>query len=237
MSGDSPELNMAAITDAKSLFDNLSREQFTGAERRAALEICVIRDSLESLGGSARWVPHEENPVDCLTKLRGNAARMTDLMRTGRFQLTDVEAEMHKRREYREQTGKRNPRPMRTTKNSVVLLNFGSRKAECSQYSLQHSLFVIETRPQAASRLAGVGTQGAEGRPQATSCLAGVALLERLRLLPVRSQAATRLAGIVSQRSSVDQQTSSVALQNFVGKNCYGPRQLCAWPGATQEET
>ena len=119
ISGDSPDLNMAAITDAKSLFDNLSREQFTGAERRAALEICVIRDSLESLGGAAKWVPHEENPVDCLTKLKGNAARMVQLMKTARFQLTNVEAEMTKRKEYREQTGKRNPRPMRTTEHGT----------------------------------------------------------------------------------------------------------------------
>ena len=45
------ELNMAAVTDAKSLYDNLHQEQFTGAERRAALEICVIRDSLHSFDG------------------------------------------------------------------------------------------------------------------------------------------------------------------------------------------
>ena len=67
---------MAAITDAKSLYDNLTREQYSGAEKRSALEICVIRDSLASLGGAARWVPHEENPVDCMTKLKGNTSRM-----------------------------------------------------------------------------------------------------------------------------------------------------------------
>ena len=60
------------ITDAKSLYDALHQEQYTGAEKRAALEVCVIRDSLESLGGKARWVPHDKNPVDCLTKLSGN---------------------------------------------------------------------------------------------------------------------------------------------------------------------
>ena len=59
MSSDDAELNMKAITDAKSMYDNLNREQFAGAEKRAALEMCVIRDSLESLGGRAGWVPHE----------------------------------------------------------------------------------------------------------------------------------------------------------------------------------
>ena len=49
------ELDLAAVTDAKSLFNNLMQEQYTGAEKRAALEICVIRDSLDSLGGKARW--------------------------------------------------------------------------------------------------------------------------------------------------------------------------------------
>ena len=67
---DNDGLDLASITDAKSLFDNLMQQQYTGAEKRAALEICVIRDSLESLGGRVRWVPHDRNPADCLTKLR-----------------------------------------------------------------------------------------------------------------------------------------------------------------------
>ena len=35
---DHSELDLASITDAKSLFDNLIQEQYTGAEKRAALE-------------------------------------------------------------------------------------------------------------------------------------------------------------------------------------------------------
>ena len=38
---DNSELDLATITDAKSLYDNLMQEQYTGAEKRAALEICV----------------------------------------------------------------------------------------------------------------------------------------------------------------------------------------------------
>ena len=41
------ELDIASIIDAKSLHDAISQEQYTGAEKRAALEVCVIRDSLE----------------------------------------------------------------------------------------------------------------------------------------------------------------------------------------------
>ena len=79
----------------------------------AALEICVIRDSLESLGGSCRWVPHEQNPVDGMTKLKGNTARLLELLQTGSYKLTMEDSELAARKEYRAQTGKRNPRPKR----------------------------------------------------------------------------------------------------------------------------
>ena len=85
---DSDQMNLAAVTDAKSMYDNLTREQYSGAEKRAALELCVIKDSLQSLGGTARWVPHERNPVDCMTKVKGNAVTMLLLLKTARFRLT-----------------------------------------------------------------------------------------------------------------------------------------------------
>eukprot|EP00971_Amphidinium_carterae_P166027 3290721-Amphidinium_carterae.1 len=44
-------MRLVAALDAKSLYDNLQREAFSGAERRAALEIAVIRDSLRAIGG------------------------------------------------------------------------------------------------------------------------------------------------------------------------------------------
>ena len=45
------ELDIASITDAKSLCDTVSQEQCTGAEKRAALEVCV--DTRQS--GRAGW--------------------------------------------------------------------------------------------------------------------------------------------------------------------------------------
>ena len=50
------ELDIASFTDAKSLYDTLSQEQYTGAEKRAALGVCVcvIRDSLDALGGKEK---------------------------------------------------------------------------------------------------------------------------------------------------------------------------------------
>ena len=110
-------LNQKSITDAKSLYDTLVKEQFSGAEKRAALEICVIRDSLASMDGKAGWVPHEENPVDCLTKLHGNSARMLQLMRTAKYKLQVEEEEMAQRKAFREATGKKNPRPMKQSES------------------------------------------------------------------------------------------------------------------------
>lgn len=56
---DDSEVNLATIMDVRRLYDNVAREQYTAAQKRAALEICVIRDSLESLGGAARMIPHD----------------------------------------------------------------------------------------------------------------------------------------------------------------------------------
>ena len=111
------ELDIASITDAKSLYDALVQEQYTGAEKRAALEVCVIRDSLESLGGKARWVPHDKDPVDCLTKLAGNVTPLLELMRKSTYKLVEEADEMEHRKEFREATGRRNPRPNRTVES------------------------------------------------------------------------------------------------------------------------
>ena len=60
-----------AIADAKSLFDALHSEQSHGDDDRSALEIAIIQQSLQRLRGRIRWVPHNENPADGLTKLIG----------------------------------------------------------------------------------------------------------------------------------------------------------------------
>ena len=77
--------NLLAVSDSKSLYDSIAKEQYTGAEKRSALEICVIRNSLKQMNGTARWVPHQENPSDCLTKLKGNTARLLELLQKGSY--------------------------------------------------------------------------------------------------------------------------------------------------------
>ena len=85
------EMSMAAIVDAKSLYDVANQEQYAGSDKRSALEICVIRDSLDALGGCARWLPHDRNCSDCMTKLKGNVAPLMELIRTNKYKLTSEE--------------------------------------------------------------------------------------------------------------------------------------------------
>ena len=108
------EVRTLAVTDAKSLYDNLVKEATSQAEKRAGLEICVCRESLDELNGQARWFPHHQNPTDCLTKLGGNSAKLLELLRTNRLCLQNEEQVLAERKEYRETTGKQNPRPSRS---------------------------------------------------------------------------------------------------------------------------
>ena len=95
--------------------------------------MCAIKKSLESLGDAARWVPHEVNPTDCMTKLKGNASQMLQLLRTGRYRLTEEAAELVKRKEYREATGMRNPRPKRLTEDFAPTKRRGMAQAVDTQ--------------------------------------------------------------------------------------------------------
>ena len=87
------------------MHDYLTREQYTGAPQIAALETCVIRDSLDSMTGVCRWVPHEENPVYCITTLKGNAAIMLQTFRTPYIPTVGEADELEHRRKYRVTTG------------------------------------------------------------------------------------------------------------------------------------
>ena len=48
-----------------------------------------------------------------MTKLKGNTARLLELLQKGTYKLTWEESELAARKEFRSQTGKRNPRPKR----------------------------------------------------------------------------------------------------------------------------
>ena len=78
--------NAVAVADAKSLFDALHSEQASGEDDRSALEIAIIQDSLQRLRGRIRWVPHNFNPADGLTKLEGAHMKpLLDLCKSNSF--------------------------------------------------------------------------------------------------------------------------------------------------------
>ena len=84
--------DVVAIADAKSLFDTVKNEQAQGEDDRSALEVAIIQESLAKLRGRIRWVPHNFNPADALTKV-GNAHEepMMNLLRTNTLRIEQEE--------------------------------------------------------------------------------------------------------------------------------------------------
>eukprot|EP00435_Cladocopium_sp_Y103_P001618 s5475_g1.t1 len=72
------------VVDAKSLFDHLVKETIgTAADRRTAIEMQVIRQSLAETGAQVKWVPHPRMTMDCLTKRHGNRVPLVEFLDTG----------------------------------------------------------------------------------------------------------------------------------------------------------
>ena len=80
-------------------------------ERRAALEIAVIKEDLSLMKAMARWVPHHKNPEDALTKHKGShAAPLMRLLRDHRWTIMEEAKELEGMKEAREDLGY-TPRP------------------------------------------------------------------------------------------------------------------------------
>ena len=62
-----------SIGDAKSLYDHLRTETSGGAnDRRTAIDIQIIRSSMEAQGATVIWVDHSGMYADAMTKTNGN---------------------------------------------------------------------------------------------------------------------------------------------------------------------
>ncbi len=80
------------MVDAKSLFDQLVKETVGATEdRRTAIEMQVIRQSLEETNATIRWVPHPRMVVDALTKRNGNRIPLEELLATGLLNLKQMQ--------------------------------------------------------------------------------------------------------------------------------------------------
>lgn len=78
------------VMDAKSLYDALRSEQSQGDDDRCALEISIIRESVISTKGRPRWVPHNKNPADSMTKFAGGHHEpLLRMLQTGLYRIED----------------------------------------------------------------------------------------------------------------------------------------------------
>ena len=92
-----------AITDAKSLYDAL-KKQAKGKEPRIALAAGEIRQGMNACGVQVRWIPHNEQLCDPLTKRmhKANLQALMRVMRAGRYKLRSEGDELAYRRQVRE---------------------------------------------------------------------------------------------------------------------------------------
>jgi len=89
-----------SVVDAKSVYDVLSKNSAgSKADRRTAVEMAIVRESLSAVGSQLRWVPHGRMTADSMTKCdptRGNMA-LLDLMKRSTMTLIDEEGHMNER--------------------------------------------------------------------------------------------------------------------------------------------
>ena len=88
------------ITDAKSLYDALIKcHPASRQDRRNALELAAIIDSMNRGGGMVRWTPHQRMAADMLTKAditKGNGA-LLHLLRSGVLHIDEEQNELKRR--------------------------------------------------------------------------------------------------------------------------------------------
>ena len=86
--------------------DQLCKETVGGSDKRTAIEVIeihIIREDVDSLHGSIRWIDHPAMIADGLTKVKGSNSALYRVLQSGEFQLTAEEDHMQARHEAREQ--------------------------------------------------------------------------------------------------------------------------------------
>ena len=130
------------VMDAKSLYDSLHSEQQNQDDERAALECSLIKEDLETLGGRPRWVPHDKNPADALTKAEGSHfTPMARLLSTARFCIREETEELQDRKQTKEVLGyvpRPRTAPERTTgtwKKKATKVTYQDQELDLDQMS------------------------------------------------------------------------------------------------------
>lgn len=72
------------LIDAKSLYDHLVKPTVGSTEdRRTAIEMQLIRQSMQETGTAVKWISHELMIADCLTKRFGNKEPLYKFLQSG----------------------------------------------------------------------------------------------------------------------------------------------------------
>ena len=74
--------------DAKSVFDALIKEcAGNRQDRRTAVDLAIVRETLKAQGSHIRWIPHPLMPADSMTKADPSAGNdaLRHLLRTGKL--------------------------------------------------------------------------------------------------------------------------------------------------------
>ena len=88
---------LLTICDAKSLYDHLHSETAgCTADKRTAIDIQIVRASLDAQGGEVRWIDHSNMYADALAKRNGNVPLPQTLMRTARACIAGESATLEK---------------------------------------------------------------------------------------------------------------------------------------------
>ena len=139
------------VMDAKGLYDNLLSEQQSGDDERAALEVTIIKEDLDAVGGKVRWVPHNKNPADALTKGVGaHAVPLAEMLRTCRLRIRAEDEELEERKIQKETLGY-NPRSKQMTKLDTSDEYFGFPENTADRLSSESHPAPVVPQPQAES--------------------------------------------------------------------------------------
>ncbi|CAK0874751.1 unnamed protein product, partial [Prorocentrum cordatum] len=97
-----PQSGNLSVVDAMGIYDTLSKlTAGSKSDRRAAIDLAVVRTSMEKIGSAIRWMPHPLMPVDCMTKsdlAKTNAAQLT-MLKSGMLRLSAEESAIQERKE------------------------------------------------------------------------------------------------------------------------------------------
>ena len=94
-------LKQCSVTDAKSLYDSLHKQNPSSRQdRRTSVELAIILEAMQKASSALRWTPHPKMVADGLTKddiSRTNGA-LEELLKSSKFRLWEESKELESRK-------------------------------------------------------------------------------------------------------------------------------------------